>query len=221
MKTHLYILIAILSTGAALLIPVSAIEPGDRIDLEGYKNARLLKVEPDGIRIQHATGISKIPLEDLPAEMAKSLGLQKKSADAYRKVNRAKDAQKRLEKQQAKWLEETALFVERYTVAEIHPQGLRLKRFRVLGKGKGSSAELRDEAILLDCNTSGHVDGGKYFTKFKLYLPKAHSPLGQRIRIWPCGTYAYSTVLGASRTIPAYTVSPDKALSKMAEFSDQ
>ncbi|TLD70852.1 hypothetical protein FEM03_11130 [Phragmitibacter flavus] len=49
-----------------------------------YHNARLLKVEPDGIRIMHDTGASKIEFENLPTDLQQTFNLQPDQAIEHR-----------------------------------------------------------------------------------------------------------------------------------------
>ncbi len=67
-----------------LISAVSAQEGKKYAKLLDYENVTIRKVEPDGIRIFHSGGIAKIPLEELPAEIAVDLGLNQEDAELHR-----------------------------------------------------------------------------------------------------------------------------------------
>lgn len=52
--------------------------------VEMLREVRLMRVEPDGIRVMHATGMAKVPVEQLPAEVAARYGLSQAGAEAFR-----------------------------------------------------------------------------------------------------------------------------------------
>lgn len=51
---------------------------------ESFENAKLVRVEPDGIAISHSRGITKVPLEQLPEEVRARFNLDGANAARYR-----------------------------------------------------------------------------------------------------------------------------------------
>ena len=51
---------------------------------ESFENAKLVRVEPDGIALSHSRGISKVPLEQLPEEVRARFHLDGANAARYR-----------------------------------------------------------------------------------------------------------------------------------------
>jgi len=68
------------------------------------KNAKVTRVEPDGLRIMHADGISKVPHESLPADLQAKYNFDTTKADAFRKQTSAdqSEAQKRMREEREK-----------------------------------------------------------------------------------------------------------------------
>jgi hypothetical protein len=81
---------------ALMLLSVPALVADDTLpDLTlqrpgGTKNTltqvRLIKVEPDGLRVMHASGTAKVPLEQLPADLASHFGLDASKAAEFRQA---------------------------------------------------------------------------------------------------------------------------------------
>lgn len=63
----------------------SADKDGVIPEFNGYKSVTINKVEPDGIRIMHESGATKIAIEDLTDEQREKYGLTKEAAAEYRK----------------------------------------------------------------------------------------------------------------------------------------
>lgn len=55
-----------------------------------YKDAKLMKVEPDGLRILHHQGVAKLSIELLPDDLKKEMGLREDQAKIYRDQEEAK-----------------------------------------------------------------------------------------------------------------------------------
>lgn len=70
-----------------------------------YRHCEVIKVEPDGIRISHATGAAKISFEELPDALQRQYGYDAAKAAAYRKTiadeKTAAEAKAALARQQA------------------------------------------------------------------------------------------------------------------------
>jgi hypothetical protein len=70
---------------------------------EAFENAKIIRVEPDGIALSHSRGITKVPLEQLPEELRARFNLDGANAARYR-AQQAQTARARAE--QARLLRE-------------------------------------------------------------------------------------------------------------------
>jgi hypothetical protein len=85
------------------------------IDGKEYKNAKISRVEPDGIVITFSGGIVKLPFAELPGDVQKKCGYDSSAAAAYSakeyekqtvlSQQRKADEQRRLEERQKYWSE--------------------------------------------------------------------------------------------------------------------
>jgi len=58
-----------------------------------FTNAKLSKIEPDGIRIVHEDGIAKLPYEHLPESLREELNFDERQAAAFRQASDQKQQQ--------------------------------------------------------------------------------------------------------------------------------
>ena len=102
-------------------------------ELLGYKNVVVTKVEPDGIRIRHESGMKKLKIEDLPKEIREKFGLNEGAAREYREaaLNQEKEAAKA---EQASYEQQAALqraeflkYTVRGKIQQITPLGVLLR----------------------------------------------------------------------------------------------
>lgn len=56
---------------------------------EKFENAKVVRVEPDGVSLLSSTGISKIPFEELPEELRKQFGMNSSQVSQYRSQSAA------------------------------------------------------------------------------------------------------------------------------------
>lgn len=89
-----------------LLVGFSPCHAEDFTLMDGkvLKNAKVTRVEPDGLRIMHADGISKVPHESLPADLQAKYNFDATKAAAFRKQSAAEqmEAQKRMREEREK-----------------------------------------------------------------------------------------------------------------------
>jgi hypothetical protein len=100
------------------------------IDGKEYKNAKVSRVEPDGIVITFSGGIVKLPFIELPGDVQKKYGYDSQAAATYtaeenRRLaalaqQRQAEAQKRAEEREKYWSEQTQIKSQRE--AEIQRQ---------------------------------------------------------------------------------------------------
>jgi hypothetical protein len=49
-----------------------------------FEDVKVMKVEPDGLRVEHRSGLGKLKVEDLPPELAHRFSLDEATASAWR-----------------------------------------------------------------------------------------------------------------------------------------
>ena len=49
-----------------------------------FEDVKVMKVEPDGLRVEHRSGLGKLKLEDLPSDLARRFSLDEATASAWR-----------------------------------------------------------------------------------------------------------------------------------------
>lgn len=54
------------------------------LDGRQFEDVKVMKVEPDGLRIEHRAGVGKVKLEDLPDAVARQFSLNESTASEYR-----------------------------------------------------------------------------------------------------------------------------------------
>jgi hypothetical protein len=228
MKTIRFAITALLLSGFLL-----AAEDKIKFDtLLDYKNVTVTKVEPDGIRIMHESGAAKIPIEKIPEDIRKQLGMNEDAAKAHREVVRAQE-QKAAVQDQKQQLLATKRLIFKGSVFQVADGGLLLRNvsytdgtirkvekkipYKVQTGGpnamypnakttyetryKTEWVEVQDvrsfgeNIIFVECDTSGYVDRSVFSGT-----------------VYPNGTYAYTSLIGARNTIPAYTTDASKVL---------
>ena len=83
------ILSALLLIACAPILPAADPESlGDLTLKDGrtLRKASVLRAEPDALRLEHATGVSRIPFEDLPDSIQRKFGFDPAKAAAHRKA---------------------------------------------------------------------------------------------------------------------------------------
>ena len=107
-----------LAISAALSASIALADDFKTIDGKEYKNAKVSRVEPDGIVITFSGGIVKLPFIELPADLQKKYGYNSTAAAAYSAEENQKqsalaqqrkaDEQQRFEERQKYWSEHPA-----------------------------------------------------------------------------------------------------------------
>lgn len=73
----------------------TGMEPVAVGDAMGYREVVVTKVEADGLRVRHGTGLAKVPIERVPAGLRARFGLTEERAEAHRTVRDAEEAERR------------------------------------------------------------------------------------------------------------------------------
>jgi len=75
----LFSLLALPSWGAPVALGTVKLRDGRQ-----FEDVKVMKVEPDGLRVEHRSGLGKLKLEDLPSELAQRFSLDEATASAWR-----------------------------------------------------------------------------------------------------------------------------------------
>ena len=219
---------------SCLLFSTLDTQAGERIlkyeKLLGFQNVTITKVTPSEIRIIHKGGITSIQFEDLPQPVRDNLGLTQNAADKYRVQLAMKQRKRALQLKQEKFLKSKRVAMTG-TVSQVLENGVLLtdvvisdgskikKKIPYRVKVGGPTAlnpdrkpktvtryriewiparrRLNHEKIFVECSTSGFVDG---------------STFGEAV--YSFSTFTYHNVLGAPKTVPAFTTDPKAVLKK-------
>jgi len=194
-----------------------------------YKNATILHHDAATVTILYADGGAAVPISRLPADLQKRLNYDPAAAQKQLASNAAAAAQEKALAQRTQALDNTALKVWG-EIVEVRPDGIMAKIETVdkcaptlpvtqttavhsLPGGMGGGPDVVRTTVV--GYRRAKVDLGKVFieTDTTGLVDKAH----WRGIIWAVGTYSYTGSSGHHRTIPAYTVSPDRAYAALAQ----
>ena len=196
-----------------------------------YKKVKIIKVFPSGIRIMHSSGITTVPIEELPDEVRQNLGLDEEKAKEYREkvkeVNKVSATKARMKKT---LVNERQIFLA--TVFQVTKGGVLLRNVKYTD---GHTKE--EKKIAFKVKTGGPT--GLHPNRKYQYITRYKSKWVLKVRslnTWPIyvecdtaayvdgsefnevvyanGTYAYTNVQGAGKTIPAYTTDHAKILKR-------
>ena len=222
---------------ASMIATLNAEEAPMKLDsLLDYKNVTITKVEPDGIRIMHESGAARIPYEKIPEELRSKLGMTQDGVDVHR--DKVRDQQQKITQQnQKKQVLQNARLIFAGTIFQVTEDGVLLKDVSFTDGTKeekkisyevqtgGPSGlypnarvttetryktewvlkvrEFQNWPIYVECDTSRYADGDSFTSA-----------------VYTNGTYAYTNVQGARKTIPAYTTDPKKVLDRVGLGDD-
>ena len=198
----------------------------DLITLSGkvYKNARPFRPEPDGINYAFEGGVVKIPFTDLPDTIRKQYQYDPSKARKFAEEDAA--AQQHLAEAQAESelatqrVKETADFLAQneclmvVKIRQVTDEGALVDASTAYSATKERTKDVStglerryttesyqetewaklDEPVFIYGLETGHVDGDVWEGK-----------------VWFVGSKRYTTVLGATKTVRAYTASKEQA----------
>ena len=153
-----------------------------------FNDAKLTRVAGDSITVTTSTGVARIQFEDMPAELAKKYGISAETAAESREYRAKREAAWRLEVKKVEGESGARIRVEG-RVQSVTETGLLLSDAHWWPKD-GIGIALPDGGAFVICNTRGLVDG------------ESIDEL-----LYPRGTFAYTTVLGARRKVKCFTTS--------------
>lgn len=151
-----------------------------------YYNVSVQRVEPDGITIRHSSGLLKISFNDLPQEVRNKFNYDPAKHQHYYDFQKEQAQRARV----AQELERKARHL-RFRLAQVMDDG----SLAYTGKYGKYGWENDDEPIFIEGLVKGVVDGDTLSEK-----------------LYPIGTYTYTTVQGASKKVLKYALSPQVAL---------
>ena len=180
------------------------------LDGKTYKDVELIRKTPLHVIIQHSTGAARIPFGNLPESWRKRWGYSPAQAYSYAMGLAHKNGMAAYRKRIQDWLRENevrgTLHIEQLV------DGGALCRF--LPHGSVWSDSLRNslemhlvtrwhkgELLLVEGIGAGLWDGASWSGV-----------------VYPMGTYRYTTVLGAEKTVPRFTTSATEALRRNVDL---
>jgi len=159
-------------------------------------------VEPNGVMVNHDSGVTKISFDQLTSEQIQEYGLSEERARKYTEEEEARQKESNARREAARVHQEkvrrNAELIERYgmdfqgEVIQVHP-----------GDGVLFSGSIDGRLVRLafiDCDTREIIDG-------QLVGGTA----------FPVGTKTYNTAAGSIRTVPKYTLSVEQFIIQRAQ----
>lgn len=220
-----------LVTAVVLSVVVTALFADDITTKDGtvYTNARITRVEPDGITVMWSSGIAKLGFEQLPQQLQEEHGYDPEKAAAY-----VQDVAE----------ERQAAAQSRARRAQLAAQAAEIEKQKKTLHGK--VLQNTSDGLLLQCDrprrprrstpdrmarVGGFIGSSRSFvledktaqsppTVYGTFLLVGHpkqtelvdgSPV--TIIAYPAGTYSYASVIGAQSTVQRFSVSLQDAVS--------
>jgi hypothetical protein len=214
-----------------LLAPLNAEEDKMKFDkLLDYTNVTVTKIEPDGIRIMHESGVAKIPFERVPEDVRTKLGLNQEAAEAHRQNVQAQQ-QRIAEANKKQQVLEKARLIFVGSIFQVTDGGLLL---RDVSYTDGTKEEKKVPYKVKTGGPTGLNPNARttYETRYKSeWVLKVRSMSSWPIfvecdtagyvdgdqfsgHVYSNGTFAYTNTQGARKTIPSYTTDASKVLAR-------
>lgn len=199
------------------------------LDME---EVRIKEVKPNGIRVTHKWGGRFIPINEIPAEIKADLGMTKEKEEAFREQKKQEGQVKQLAMKAAKQQvslqgevlqvldggllitnafervrsKKKVKFRTPYKVKTGGPTGLHPKRrytyiTRYKDEWKYTYETRRFGMIFVKCSSVGYVDGQDFAAT-----------------VYPFGTYTYTSVAGAKKTVERVTLDAVEFLKAEGEL---
>lgn len=219
MKFHLILAFSILLNGA-LAQEKPKFEVLQTKDGKEFKGVTVTSILPSEIRIMHESGAATVTFVNLPEAIKQQLGFDPKAAEAHRKEIAREELNSEVDRFRKEWIKENTL-ASVCTIRQVVSGGILIERGLVsdgsrekttrtkrVAVGKATALDGKNPGTVyrtstedewgtktwtipfsfVKCDTTNLVDGGSWS--------------GSIISTEP---YSYSTVLGASKTVPGYT----------------
>jgi hypothetical protein len=206
-----------------------------------YKNVTITKVEADGIRITHQDGVAKVPLEQIPKQMWKQLGLSADKAKEHREAVEAKatnDKEQEEEDQQRVAKKAAAgkplkgkviqvftdgVFIEPLPFTKTVKKTELVRKYRIQNVGTALSGYSQEKVPYDVPELVERQETVPSWTTDELYAVVC-SPgtfkvgdIGVADAAYQLGYYTYETKAGTTRTIPKLTISYERYLESIGE----
>ncbi len=213
--------------------------PDDRITIvttsgTEYLNCRITRVEPDGISIMHSRGIAKIPFAELPEQFRDQYGYNPEQAAQYSRAaaqHRAAAAAERDEAARRARQRADHEASRRESLDTIKKTGIEIvgRIQQITDDGALISDAKTPQQYQQEVTTPGFrpMDGNRQFVTRTRYLPvsEEYEPIfvisagrgrtdgsAWKATVYPAGTYQYTSVMGAGKTIRCFALTPEGAL---------
>jgi hypothetical protein len=192
-----------------------------------YKEATIISSDPSTAKITHESGVARIPLERLPAPLQQRLGYDPAKAEVFKQEQGKLALDKKISDSKAqveKLIDDSALEVS-VSISQVLTGGI------LISDGKYTCGPVKTRKV----ETTLKVNPGdgdplsqgvwrqtdRTVTDFRYENYRETGGLGTLFiegdfdgvfdgggwsgKIWKSGTYSFTTVLGARRTVPKYT----------------
>jgi hypothetical protein len=186
-----------------------------------YRQARVFRVEPDGINYAFDGGIVKILFNDLPERIRKQYSYDPKRAELFQDQDQRQQAQLQMDAA-------TRSEIQRQQTAAIFAQQAREEQLKQATEKLAASRHKVITTIRQVISPNAAIcHGVLYLERIQTYsdaticivgIP-ANAVDGQQLitDTYPCGIFRYTTVLGAGSTIEMYATTPEKAAALLAK----
>ena len=199
--------------------------------LLNYEGVTVRKIEKDGIRIMHKDGAAKIPIEQLPEEVRKELGMSMDGVQEHRDkiavVQAEAERKARVMAANKKILEASYLRIERATVFQVVEGGI-LAHVKTTSDGTFREVPTYN-SVRVGNALSGYgtqkvqsgsekVKNTSHYDDWLIFVSCDNKGLvdGSAFGgdVWAAGTFSYATAIGGGKTIPKYTANPEDIINR-------
>lgn len=204
---------------AAILVAGAEEKPLHFDKLLKYEDVTVRKIEPDGIRIMHSGGMTKIPIESLPPEIVAQLGLNQADAAAHREKEQSNNQAAAAAERSRSYLADRRVSLKG-RVLQVVKDGL-LVADAICETGKKVERRVPVQTQVSGPTKLNPNIPVEYVTSYRIewvpernLLPAAfvHCPTNGYLDGSPYegsaylfGSYSYQGTDGAQRTVPSFT----------------
>lgn len=197
--------------------------------IAGYQGASVLKIEPDGIKIIHSKGVTKVPFEELSDDVRKRYNLTESEVNQYRKFREREALSEKTARERDSKLDKIKLRIQG-TVLQVVPDGILLQNVRAFRGRQEVAQTVKTGQQPVGMGRNSMNPKGDYvsevITKYHwedvwdkyaelMFLDKPAEEIGEgkwiEMNVWVIGTYSYTNKLGEERTVELVTNSVDRA----------
>lgn len=206
--------------GIALLLVCGVSGAKDLVTKSGktYKDYEVDKATATGLSIFHKGGVATIPYVDLPDDLRKKYAKQEKEAPAKLKAARLKALDNRINQYLQKQMDSFFIFYDCKILQIIDKNSALVIPQKLHISTKPDAIKFTQTIFITGFDASSYADGERLYDSALMKRIKTSDRL---VRTWNIGTYQYSSVSGAARTIQKFTMDYDEALQYLKDELEQ